>query len=679
MKYTLNEYLPYLSDPGTRIEVPPNRELAAKLVSDYSDKGAMVVPLSQLLPRDTKWLPSPAAMVDTMQRFGRTSHCLTVFVGIESYLVFLQERAWRDFFVGLYALIEQQEFHGRFLIGRLFFLPHSNPKYENAMQIVHFQGEIASIDDLEIQLFPAKWVPAGRAVPMVVPALEQLGIYIPSGQYRFSVEEKELRSAGAHYLTVVTNGGDALEKLYGIDGSFEPAQADQLLCQCAQCSATPNEVLTQRFGGEAYLTCDRAPMQLARLREDALWDFYVWLLKGKLSVTTYLYHVLAQAPTAETFLQQYVVTAAISLLGDSHAASLAEERGRVLQRLGMIEPLIEQFVRRTEEDGRSVPFLNCGTSVEMQGLIRRAAKLGGTARLPEDFDRSMPILNFYLDPYYSYGNQVLTQYFHQLRYNRLRDWVDADFVQLANDVEVPPEIEHRDMVLRRYDDGGTGLLVVDGMGAEYYPLLCNLANHNHLNLESRQIVTVNLPSSTQFNPISWSNSCRLPEVKRADDISHAGYSKFEACRYEENLAETLLLFHKRVLPRVVEGLLTYKRVVVTADHGVSYLAVTAYRKNLVQTIPWEDPEDWRYTVSTAGREAPDGTIPVYHPEDGLTYFVGKGYHRLPKRGSKLYGLHGGASLEERLVPLVVFTREAATAVNLQPEEEFLEDEAFDIL
>ena len=57
MKYTLNEYLPYLSDPGTRIEVPPNRELAAKLVSDYSDKGAMVVPLSQLLPRDTNGSP----------------------------------------------------------------------------------------------------------------------------------------------------------------------------------------------------------------------------------------------------------------------------------------------------------------------------------------------------------------------------------------------------------------------------------------------------------------------------------------------------------------------------------------------------------------------------------------------------------------------------------------------
>ena len=37
--------------------------------------------------------------------------------------------------------------------------------------------------------------------------------------------------------------------------------------------------------------------------------------------------------------------------------------------------------------------------------------------------------------------------------------------------------------------------------------------------------------------------------------------------------------------------------------------------------------------------------------------VVRGYHRLPKKGGKKYALHGGASLEERLVPVLIFSKD----------------------
>lgn len=46
----------------------------------------------------------------------------------------------------------------------------------------------------------------------------------------------------------------------------------------------------------------------------------------------------------------------------------------------------------------------------------------------------------------------------------------------------------------------------------------------------------------------------------------------------------------------------------------------------------------------------------YFPDSGKTYWVVRGYNRFPKRGGKKYALHGGASLEEQLVPVLVFTR-----------------------
>jgi hypothetical protein len=46
----------------------------------------------------------------------------------------------------------------------------------------------------------------------------------------------------------------------------------------------------------------------------------------------------------------------------------------------------------------------------------------------------------------------------------------------------------------------------------------------------------------------------------------------------------------------------------------------------------------------------------YFPDSKYTYWIVRGYNRLPKMGGKLYELHGGATLEERLVPIAVFTK-----------------------
>ncbi len=669
MKYILNDYLQYISDNCTRLEVSPNKEIAAKLVSEYESRDAMIVPIRQLIPHNTKNIPNPDEIIGAIYNHAKASGGLTVFVGIEPYLAFLRKGEQKDFFIGLYDLLDKQQINARFIISSKYIYVLENPKYENSMQIIYFQGVITEADALDIQLFPSKWVGQIDAAKMLIEALERLGDYIPVGEYRFAMDETEMPSSSYNHISIVTNANEALAKLYGIDANFDLEQANMLLCECADRNLSPVDVLVNRFGGEEYLNCEKAPVQLSLLKDDVMWELYVWLLKSKIKQNTYLYQVLVRTPTAKTFMEQYVVDTAISLLGDKNAEAFAGERASVLMKMGMIEPLIDKFVSQTECDDRSVVFLNCGTNVEMQGLIRRAARQNVTANLPAVFDKTAPILNFYLSPFFDYGDAMLTSYFHRLRYFRLKDCIDKSFVQEAYYANVPKEIERRDCILHDYDDGETALLMVDGMGAEYYPLLINIAKHNHLNLEQKQIVSVNLPTSTNFNTVVWSAEHRLQDVKQADNISHAGYSKYEK----------LILFHKKILARVVDGLRNHKRVVVTADHGSSYLAVTAYRNQLVHTIEWDNPDDWRYTSLPTSKDAPDDLIPVYHPESSRIYFVVRGYNRLSKRGNKMYGLHGGATLEERLVPFVVFTKESVQEPEGQEIEQFIEDDAFDIL
>jgi hypothetical protein len=195
------------------------------------------------------------------------------------------------------------------------------------------------------------------------------------------------------------------------------------------------------------------------------------------------------------------------------------------------------------------------------------------------------------------------------------------------------------------------------MGAEYLPLLLAMARRRNMNLESFAVTSVKLPTSTEFNHISWDKEQTLDEVKDIDNIAHYGAAKYESCPPERNIEAVLRVFEIEVFNRIAAGLNQFSRVVVTADHGASRLAVLAHNEDLGTTLPWNgQPDDWRYTLAPAGVTRPQEYEQQYFPENKKTYWVVRGYNRLPKSGGKPNELHGGASHEERLVPVFVFTR-----------------------
>ncbi len=194
------------------------------------------------------------------------------------------------------------------------------------------------------------------------------------------------------------------------------------------------------------------------------------------------------------------------------------------------------------------------------------------------------------------------------------------------------------------------------MGAEYYPLILAMAKRRGMNITGANIAAVRLPSSTKFNNLDWdANRIIKPEVHKVDNISHDGAEKYENCSFEQNIAATLDVF-ETIFNRIANGLTNYEHIVVTADHGSSRLAVIAHNHKLDKTLPWNgDPQDWRYSVAPLNTERPPEFEAYYNVESNTTYWVVRGYNRLPKQGGKL-SVHGGATLEERLVPVIIFSK-----------------------
>ncbi len=684
MKYSLNDYHQYLKDSCLRIEIYPGKEFAAQLLAEYGEAGAEIVSVGDVIQQDIDFVVSPKSVITAITDYAYSKNGLIVFDGVEGYLSFVDKYEQKDFFIGVMRLLDEQKLNARLLVSRRYesFFLGINPKYENSMHIIRFQGSYSEDGDLEIQIVPLKWALPDNQDDCFSSMLKKLGDFDPYGKYVFSMKDENIPAHSYGNITVLNTAKKAFESLYGIHWEFDEKLGDSLLQESSSSGKRPKDILVERFG-EQYLNIENAPVRLIELRNDEMWGLYLWMLKGRIPMDSYLYRVMAMSGSPDDFIENYVVNTAKEYMRSDNAGTLAKERATVLKKLNTIEPLVAKFVTETDDKVESVPFLNCGLEVETQGIIKRAALYDVELGLPKEFDEADPMISYYLCLNFDYGYQRISAYFNKLRCLRLKDSVSEEFAKEAYFAEVPVGIEKRDAVLSKYDDGETALLVVDGLGAEFLPLLINVATHNNIYVEEMKVVSVNLPTSTAFNEIRWNEAHRLRDVKQADNISHNGHSKYEKCEYEENLAELFAVFKKSILTRVVGGLKNHKRVVVTADHGSSYLAVTAYKANLSKTIPWENPDDWRYTLVQVDQNAPEGLEPAYHSELGKTYFVVKGYNRLPRQGGKLYGLHGGATLEERLVPFVVFTNKKPIVVkqelNEKMEDQLIENSDFDIL
>jgi len=135
---------------------------------------------------------------------------------------------------------------------------------------------------------------------------------------------------------------------------------------------------------------------------------------------------------------------------------------------------------------------------------------------------------------------------------------------------------------------------------------------------------------------------------------------------------------QRVRDAVSTALSDYERVVVTADHGSSRLAVLAHQNGYTETIQVSgDILDWRYMKANRDIQRPDGLEATMDD-----YWIVRSYDRLSKSGGKPYEMHGGATLEERLVPFVVFARTPAAIPAVEPtirvKPQQIEEDDYDI-
>lgn len=673
---TLSEYCEYIRNPlanaKARVVIVPPGDWTA-LRRFYQERGDVELRLSDLV-RESAWLPMSDEVFgrvrDVMSSQEASSNAV-VLLGLPGYLALLTDenklaaivalREWVDGTSERDAVCFLRSDDGTDLILKNVF---ANPRYRQGKQLIEIDGDV-------VPQF------AGRTEVMLVG--DNLASFIPEACDTF---QKYLRYTEEHpsdsfvRRIVVTSEGRELAGLsaevqqvvslrdfarvfYGVEDLELSEDALRWMCERGKegTGKTLSETLKTFFFSESAVT--KCVLRVFDERRGAEREAVLWLVKHVAYKDSYLERVARQEGIHVGNFRSAYVTGAVEWLGESlvHAD---ERRDAIWEAdVSRSDADIRQFIARCagESTSQVATWLNCRTDAERAELLRRCSVDRIASNVIKDV---YPEVATYLNTNFDFGDVALEEYFMEYRELKMAGRVTPEFYKKAQRAVPPSSVQSRDAMVQRYaSDNGCALLVVDAMGAEWLPMLIAMAQQRNIGVDSIAVGVAHLPTSTIFNNIHWPDvTRRLPDIKRFDNIAHNGAEAHEARRVEENLAAALDVIGSEVLPRVAEGLTRFERVLVTADHGSSRLAVLAWQSEprLAQTLTCEagaEVADWRYRERAA-----QGTCPPELEEtlDGR-YWVVRGYDRLPKRGGgQGFELHGGASLEERLVPVVIFSQ-----------------------
>ena len=637
----------------SRLEVTLDSAAEEKLIDQYQCRNVRVVYPSEVYV-DEKTLIYPARVLDKLLELANDT---LVVRGMSRYLMMWHPRHSSDFFQKLMTILDKQESK---IVVVLEGIDRNleivrNEKYSGSGALVFLKSN----DDSVPGAFNRVTIVDSEQAPYL-PKIDSIKEFVKSicscdSRRMFAVDNLCPRPAdltGA--VTWLNQPSEVLGAFWKPGKELPDDVAQELSLRSRNHSKDVESFLSDEVGGVTDVA--GAAHTLASHASDSLFPAYAIYFRSKLPPDSYLHHVISSSIEGNSFVHSYIVDVALECISDSSVHLASERRAGIMTFQGYsVGQMIGEFVQRSQANQDAVPWLNCGTDSEYTELIRRAGQCILHSVLPDSIATLYPELEYYLGLDYRYEPNHICQYFILYRINKISNTLSQDYIDLACSIDISKLSSRREVISSFCDDGTTALLVVDAMGLEYLPMLIKLLKHRGLVVERAECVTAEYPTITERNEIEWNH--KVQDVKGLDNVAHDGAIKHEATSLYENIQCSLKTVQNDVVNRVLDALNQYERVIITADHGATRMAVLANDLGLSHTLDaGPSPDHWRYTKAPEGMETPPGTMVVWIPNTDDKYWLIKGYDRFKKSGGPKYEVHGGASAEEVVVPLIVVSR-----------------------
>ena len=328
------------------------------------------------------------------------------------------------------------------------------------------------------------------------------------------------------------------------------------------------------------------------------------------------------------------------------------------------------IVKTKQKDQNRLFYLTDNTVEERYEIVKEIASLGV---IPKELSDIYPELSDYLCKYdFTCNNgELFTEYFDLYKKNKLLNTITPEFLEMVVDYSIDGNRKYnvlptRGSLVEKYDNGKNELIWIDALGVEYLGYIQRKSAILGLKLEISIGRSV-LPSLTDINKAFYDDwKGPKQQTKRLDEIKHKGESRFN---YEGDgklpihiVAELEVI--NEALHRAKQELLqeNARKVIIASDHGASRLAVINEHENKHVLSDTTGKHSGRCCPQSETDEKPESAT----SEKG--FWVLANYDRFKGGRKASVEVHGGASLEEVLVPVIALTLvdHAVTLENLTP-------------
>jgi len=362
----------------------------------------------------------------------------------------------------------------------------------------------------------------------------------------------------------------------------------------------------------------------------------------------YLRFVLDKTNRFEDFVGNVLNTIIDIPHMDKRFSSFYRERKALVEKFP--ESDIADFVVNSRQVvSESIFKLTDGTRAEREEIIAWLSKNGTIPQL----DGIYPVLAAYLKKYIFKCTELaslLTEYFDAYKRQKLSNRLESEFLEKVDDLALSRKFNRlptRNEIMDRVDKSDSFLYWLDALGVEYLGLIETLVQKRGLSIQVN-IARAELPTITAINRDffdAWQG--RKEKNDELDDTKHkdAGGYNFTNNELPIHIAKELDIITAMIDKAATELALRHcKRFLIISDHGASRLAVLRRKEE-------------KYDTDTTGEHSgrccklfQPYDLPFAAEENG--YLVLADYGRFKGSRAANVEVHGGASLEEVVVPVI---------------------------
>ena len=381
---------------------------------------------------------------------------------------------------------------------------------------------------------------------------------------------------------------------------------------------------------------------------------------------TYLGFSLDQTTSCEAWIRRVYHALADVARSDDRFESFFAQRLELLKLLPANSTEMQFYCQSVAERyGKdAVYYLSDATDHERRQWMKTIDENDWTdAEIEKAIAHASRELSYYIEPFVfdSHNSHLkndnislagdLTYYFNRYKYLKIRNCIDDDFIEYVDKyaIERPyNKLRCRSAVTRTIDKEGVQAYFIDALGAEHLGYIQAKCREYGM-ISDIQIVRCELPSITSINK-EFKERFETRDVKELDDLKHhSTIYLYERCQLPIHLFEELKVIDKEL--RNIRDLLRShgaQKAVIFSDHGASRLAVIYRHEN--EKIELE--EKGKHSGRCCRCEQnPNLDQAAY--ENGWAVLAN--YERFKGGNKAQVEVHGGASLEEVVVPIVTLT------------------------